>query len=209
MHLQYTVSFILLSTLLIMFSNANRNLRIHNCFTVGPQPTLPCLQLGCYRSFKNRSGCKTHISASHPHLGDPSMYLLPETTTSFAELSHHLFNFQASPNLYWSSSPFAVSESLSMLAIWYQSHQMLGVNPWMNLGMIHHLLWSTRMCYHAQMVGRCSLLQSTTLHHLWLQQTTLHLYQIMEMILMTLEVIVPLPLTDWLVHPQHIPIIAS
>ena len=94
-----------------MFSNANRNLHVCNHFTVGPWPTLPCLQPGCYRSFKNRSGCKTHISAAHPHLGDPSTYLLPETTTSFTEPSHHSFDFQASPNLYQSSSPFAISES--------------------------------------------------------------------------------------------------
>ena len=129
MHLQYTVSFILLSTLLIIFSNANRNLHIHNRFTVGPWPTLSCLQPGCYRSFKNRSSHKSHISAAHPHLGDPSTYLLPETTMSFTEPSYHSFDFQASPNLYQSSSPFAISESSERASVVVSEPSNAGSKP--------------------------------------------------------------------------------
>lgn len=50
----------------------NRNLRVHNRFTLGPeQPTLPCADSNCPRFFWNLSGRNSHIRAAHPFVMAP------------------------------------------------------------------------------------------------------------------------------------------
>ena len=97
--LLFTILFVIM---LAMFTNPTQNLCVCNRFTLGPNLTLPCLQLGCHHIFKNRSGHKTHILAAHPNLNHPANFLMPEITPSSAEPS---FDFQASFSQYWSSSP--------------------------------------------------------------------------------------------------------
>ncbi|KAG2123981.1 uncharacterized protein EDB93DRAFT_1244294 [Suillus bovinus] len=46
---------------------ANGNLHVHNIHNLGrPQPTLPCLVMGCICCVYNRSGHTTHMQSQHP-----------------------------------------------------------------------------------------------------------------------------------------------
>ena len=92
-------------------ANLNRNLCIHNLFTIGPQPTLPCFKAGCCQLFKNRSGHKSHILAAHPHLNESSNHLHPPIGSGLGEPSQDPIFTYPSMSEVQSSSPGYGSDS--------------------------------------------------------------------------------------------------
>ena len=92
-------------------ANSNRNLHIHNLFTIGPQPTLPCLEAGCRQFFKNRSGCKSQVLAAHPHLNESSNHLHPPIGSGLGKpLQDPVFTYPSMSEVL-SSSPGYSSDS--------------------------------------------------------------------------------------------------
>ena len=80
----------------------NRNLRVHNVFSLGPQPTLPCPHPNCSRSFFDLSGHSNHMRTTHSHdlpLVDPP------------NISPVLSSAQCGPSQSSTSSPAAPSPS--------------------------------------------------------------------------------------------------
>ena len=59
----------------IMPHRSSKNLHIHNIFSLGPQPTIPCSYPNCSHFFFNLSGHNSHMRTVHPSdepLLDPS-----------------------------------------------------------------------------------------------------------------------------------------
>ena len=44
---------------------SSKNLRVHNVFSLGPQPTIPCSYPDCPRYFFDLAGCSNHIRTTH------------------------------------------------------------------------------------------------------------------------------------------------
>ena len=54
---------------------SSKNLHVHNIFSLGPQPTIPCSYPNCSCFFFNLSGCNSHMRTVHSSDGpllDPS-----------------------------------------------------------------------------------------------------------------------------------------
>ena len=58
----------------------SKNLCIHNVFSLGLHPTIPCLHPNCPPFFYNLGGCKNHIRAHH--LSSPSPPSTPSSQPS-------------------------------------------------------------------------------------------------------------------------------